>query len=162
MSRLTRPTRSVGLGLVAALAVFLVNTMAAKTPAVERASQQQSAPAPSPEANKQGQGPTMMGENTMAMRRKMMADSKAADAQLQPLVDKMTAAKGRRAKVDAMAAVLTELVRQRTVARGQMDQMSQMMMPNMMGMMMQGMTADMRKMAEQCPMMKGSGDAPPK
>lgn len=141
--------------------MFLMNTMAAQTPAAPRAAQQQVAPAPSAEAKKQDQGPMMMGQNMMAMRQKMMADSKAADAQLQPLVDKMEAAKGP-ARVDAMAAVLTELVRQRTIARGQMDQMSQMMMPNMMGMMMQGMTADMRKMAAQCPMMKGFGETPPK
>lgn len=161
MSRFKRPTRLVGLGLVAALAIFLANTIAAKTPSAERASQQQAAPAPSPEADKRDQGRAMMGQNMMAMRQKMMADSKAADAQLQPLVDKMNGAKGR-AKVDAMAAVLTELVRQRTAARGQMDQMSHMMIPNMMGMMTQGMTADMRKMAAQCPMMKGFGETPPR
>lgn len=161
MSRFTRPTRLAGLGLAAVLTGFLANTLAAQPPAAARASQQPAAPAPSAEAKKQSQSPTMMGQNMMAMRQKMMADSKAADAQLQPLVDKMEAAKGP-AKVDAMAAVLTELVRQRTIARGHMDQMSQMMMPNMMGMMMQGMTADMRKMAAQCPMMKGFSETPPK
>jgi len=102
-----------------------------------------------------------MGQNMMAMRQKMMADDKAADARLQPLIDKMNAAKGE-AKVDAMAAVLTELVRQRTATREHMTQMSQMMMPNMMGAMMQGMSADMRKLAAQCPMMKGFGETPPK
>jgi hypothetical protein len=163
MSRMNRPTRLVALGLVAALG-FLANPMAAKTPPAERASPQQAVPAPSPpssEAKKQDPGPTMMVQNMIAMRQKMMADNKFADAQLQPLIDKMNAATDS-AKVDAMAAVITELVRQRTVARAQMDQMSPMMSPTMMGMMMQGMTADMRTMAAQCPMMKGFGDTPPK
>lgn len=55
----------------------------------------------------------------MAMRQKMMADDKAADARLQPLIDKMNAAKGE-AKVDAMAAAITELIRQRTGTREHM------------------------------------------
>lgn len=106
----------------------------------------------------------MMGQHMMMMRQKMMADEKEADARLRPLIDKMNAAKGG-AKIDAMAAVLTELVRQRTADRESMSQMSQMTMPNMTGMMMkmmQGMTADMRKLAAQCPMMKGFGETPPK
>ena len=67
--------------------------------------------------------------------------------------------------MDAIAAVITESARQRTADRESMSQMSQMMMPNMMGMMMsmmmQGMTADMRKLAAQCPMMKGFGETSP-
>ncbi len=100
----------------------------------------------------------MMGQNMMAMRQKMMADDKAADARLEPLIDKMNAAKGE-ARVDAMAAVLTELIRQRTATREQMTQMSQMMRP---GMMMQGMTADMLQLAARCPMMKEFAETPPK
>jgi len=164
MSRPKRLTRLVALGLVAALAMILASTMAARTPPAERASPQQAVPAPSPsspDAKKQDPGLEMMGRNMMTMRQRMMADNKAADAQLQPLIDKMNAATDS-AKVDAIAAVLTELMRQRTVARGQMDQMSQMMSPAMMGMMMQGMTADMRTMAARCPMMKGFGDTLPK
>jgi len=97
----------------------------------------------------------------MAMRQKMMADQKESDARLQSLIDKMNAAKDS-AKVDAMATLVTELVRQRTTDRQSMNQMSQMMMPNMMGMMMQGMTADMRGLAAQCPMMRGFGETPSK
>jgi hypothetical protein len=46
--------------------------------------------------------------NMMAMRQRMMADQKETDARLQPLIDKMNAAKGS-AKGDAMAAVVTKL-----------------------------------------------------
>jgi hypothetical protein len=62
--------------------------------------------------------------NMMAMRQRMMADQKETDARLQPLIDKMNAAKGS-AKGDAMAAVVTRLVRQRTTDRQSMNQMSQ-------------------------------------
>ena len=92
------------------------------------------------------------------MREKMMADQKAATARLQPLIDTMNAAKGE-AKVDAIAAVLTELVHQRSA---QMDHMSGMMMPDGMMMQMQAMSGDMRKLAAECPMMKGVDDTGPK
>lgn len=147
-------TWTVGLGVVGALAVLSVSVMAAKAPTA----QQQ---APSANAAKQDQAAAAAGQNMMAMRQKMMVDQKEADARLQPLIDKMTGATGS-AKIDAMAAVVTELVRQRTTDRQSMNQMSQMMMPNMMGMMMQGMTADMRNLAAQCPMMKGFGESPKK
>ena len=161
MSKFGKVTCIVGFGLASALAAFSGSAIAAKARSGEPAAQQQAAPAPPANATEQERRPMMMGQNMMAMRQKMMADDKAADSRLQPLIEKMNAAKGE-AKVDAMAAVLTELIRQRTGTREQMGQLSQMMMPNMMGMMMQGMTADMRKWAAQCPMMKGFGETPPK
>lgn len=81
-----------------------------------------------------------MHQNMMAMRQKMMAEAAASDARLQELVDKMNAAKGE-ARVDALAAVVTELVQQHKGAPGHMLQM----MPNMSG-MMEGMTEQMRQM----------------
>ena len=161
MSKSQAVTRAVGLGLAGALAVLSASAVAAKTPVAGPAAQQEALPAPSANATKQDQSGATAGQNMMAMRKKMMADQKESDARLQPLIDKMNAAKGS-AKVDAMAALVTELVRQRTTDRQSMNQMSQMMMPNMMGMMMQGMTADMRKLAAQCPMMRGFGETPSK
>ncbi len=161
MSEVKNMSRIVGFGVAGALAAVSGSATVAKARAVASTAQQQAAPAPSVNARKPEPGSMMMGQHMMAMRQKMMADDKAADARLQPLIDKMNAAKGE-AKVDAMVAVITELIRQRTGTREQMTQLSQMMMPNMMGMMMQGMTAEMRQMAAQCPMMKGFGETPPK
>lgn len=85
-----------------------------------------------------------MRKNMMAMRQKMMADAEAADARLQTLVDQMTMATGE-ARIDAMGAVLTELVAQHRAAQ---QRMGQMMMPGMMQMMgmMEDMGANMQKM----------------
>jgi len=151
-------TWTVGFGLVGALAVLSVGVMAAKASTAAPTAQQQ---APSANAPTQDQAPATTGQNMMAMRQKMIVNQKEADARLQPLINKMNSAQGS-AKVDAMAAVVSEMVRQRTTDRQSMNQMSQMMMPNMMGMMMQGMTADMRNLAVQCPMMKGFGELPKK
>ena len=158
MSKFRAMPWTVGLGAAGALAVLSVSILAAQAPTAAPTAQQQ---APSANATKQDQAAATSGQNMMAMRQKMMAAQKESDARLQPLVDKMNAATGS-AEVDAMAAVVTELVRQHTVDGQSMNQMSQMMMPNMMGMMMQGMTADMRNLAAQCPMMKGFGESPKK
>lgn len=61
----------------------------------------------------------------MEMHRKMMAEDKAADAALGSLLEKMNAATGE-PKVEAMAAVITELARQRTLWRRHMEHMSVM------------------------------------
>jgi hypothetical protein len=63
----------------------------------------------------------MMHDKMSAHHDKMMADMKAADEKLDALVAKMNGAKGN-AKVDAMAAVVNELVAQRKMMRGQMMQ----------------------------------------
>lgn len=69
----------------------------------------------------------------MAMHNQMMADMKAMDASLDLKVAAMNAAKGR-AKVDAMAAVINEMVSQH-----------KQMMAKMMG-MHQPMVTDMKDM----------------
>jgi hypothetical protein len=94
-----------------------------------------------------------MRKNMMAMRQKMMEDADAADAKLQQLVEQMNAATGD-TKLDAMAAVLTELVVQH---RSSQQRMGQMMMPGMMQMMgmMEGMSTNMQRM------MKERGGAAP-
>jgi hypothetical protein len=87
----------------------------------------------------------------MAEHEKMMADMKAADQRLDELVVKMTAASGQ-AKVDATAAVVTEMVTQRKTMREGMMRMHQ----GIVGHMMEHMQAGAQSMA-MCPMMKMGG-----
>jgi hypothetical protein len=152
MSKSKKPAWVAGFACVTALAGFSVSTVAAQTPSAGPVAQHQHEAAPTSPASAmtEDQGSTAMGQHMMAMRQKMMADQKAAIDRLQPLLETMNAAKGE-ARVDAMAAVLTELVHQRSEQ-----------MPNMMGAMMQSMSDDMRKLAAECPMMKGAGDTPQK
>ena len=82
-----------------------------------------------------GQG-GMMGGNPqmMAMHGQMMADMKAMDATLDLKVAAMNAARGR-AKVDAMAAVINEMVAQHKQTMAKMMGMHDpMMMKGMTGM----------------------------
>ena len=84
----------------------------------------------------------------MAEHDKMMAETKAADLRLDGLVASMNAAKGQ-PKVDATAALVTELVAQRkTMHDGMMK-----MQPGMMAHMMEHMQEGKDSMA-MCPMMK--------
>lgn len=79
----------------------------------------------------------------------MMANQQQQqDTKLQGLVDTMNKATGQ-AKVDAMAAVINELIAQRTAMR---DEMHEMMMHHMGEMKGQSMDHSM----ENCPMMKKS------
>jgi hypothetical protein len=70
----------------------------------------------------------------MKMHEQMMAEMKAGDARLDALVKDMNDAKGD-AKVNAVAAVVSELVRQHKAMHGRMGQMHQQMMGGR-GMMM--------------------------
>jgi len=70
----------------------------------------------------------------MKMHEQMMAEMKAADEKLDALVKDMNAATGE-AKINAMATVVTELVRQHKAMHGHMSQMHQQMMGGR-GMMM--------------------------
>jgi hypothetical protein len=110
---------------------------------------------PPAQPGQQGGKPTadMMAKckDMMAMREKMMADMKTADARLNELVSKMNAASGQ-AKVDATAAVVTQLVEQRSAMRDRMMGMQQ----GMMGHMMEHAQAGPQSMAA-CPMMKMGG-----
>ena len=69
----------------------------------------------------------------MKMHEQMMAEMKVGDAKLDALVKDMNAAAGD-AKVNAMAAVVNELVRQQKAMHERMGQMHQQMMGR--GMMM--------------------------
>ena len=125
----------LGFGVLAIVIAFSGGVAAAKA---GRAAQQPSQPvAP---ATPQ---PQNMGQRMMEMRQQMVAEQQASLARLQQLMDKMNAAKGD-AKVDAIAAVVTELVQQHKSAQERM-MMPMMMMP-MMGTM---------------PGMMGTAPAPP-
>jgi hypothetical protein len=79
------------------------------------------------------QSPSNM-QDMMKMHDQMMAEMKAADARLDALVKEMNAASGE-AKVNAVAAVVTELVRQHKSMHERMGQMHELMMGGR-GMMM--------------------------
>jgi hypothetical protein len=66
-------------------------------------------------------------QDMMKMHEQMMAEMKAGDAKLDALVKDMNDAKGD-AKVNAVAAVVNELVRQHKAMHGRMGQMHQQMM----------------------------------
>ncbi len=80
------------------------------------------------------QAPPSM-QDMMKMHEQMMAEMKAADSRLDALVKDMDAATGA-AKVNAVAAVVTELVRQQKSMHDRMGQMQQQMMMGGRGMMM--------------------------
>lgn len=87
---------------------------------------------------------------------KHMADM---DAKLQTLVTDMNEAKGS-AKVDKTAAVITELVAQRSMMQKQMMEMHPKMMAHMIQHMQSGMMRGMADSMSGCPMMKGADKAP--
>jgi hypothetical protein len=74
-------------------------------------------------------------QDMMKMHEQMMAEMKAGDAKLDALVKDMNSATGG-TKIDAVAAVVNELVRQHQAMHGRMGQMHQQMMGGR-GMMMQ-------------------------
>lgn len=87
----------------------------------------------SPSAQPREQAPSNM-QDMMKMHEQMVAEMKAADTRLDALVKDMNAASGD-AKVNAVAAVVSELVRQQKSMHAHMGQMHQMMMSGR-GMMM--------------------------
>ncbi len=90
------------------------------------------------------------------MKKKMMADMKAQDAELTAQVAKMNKAP-KNEKVMLMTAVLTSIVEQRTAMHARMEKMQGEMMQHMMRHMQMGGESMMK-----CPMMQGmdeqSGD----
>ena len=90
--------------------------------------------AQTPPATSSGQQSTPTMQDMTKMHERMMAQMQAGDARLDALVKDMNSAKGE-AKVDAVAAVVSELVTQHKAMHGHMDQMHQMMMRGR-GMMM--------------------------
>jgi vancomycin resistance protein YoaR len=94
---------------------------------------------PAAAQNRQAQPPasstqSQSMQDMMKMHEQMMAEMSAADAKLDALLKEMNAASGN-AKVNAMAAVVTELVRQNRSMHEHMGQMHQQMMGGR-GMMM--------------------------
>ena len=123
----------LGLSALAIVIAFSGGLTVAKAESLGLAAQQQVQPvAP---ATPQDQT-TVIGQRMMDMGQQMMAEQQASLARLQQLMEKMSAAKGD-AKVDAIAAVVTELVQQQKAAQERM--MMPMMMIPMMG-TMPGMT----------------------
>ena len=88
----------------------------------------------------QGMGRGMMSkemaerrQQMMAERQKLMAEMKAMDAELDQKVAQMNEAKGE-AKVDAVADVINQLVKERKTMHQEMAKMREHMMPYMQGM----------------------------
>lgn len=98
-----------------------------------------------------------MDESMMARHKEMMARMDAMDSRVDGLVKTMNAARGSK-KVDAVAAVVSELVSQRKEMRQQMMTMH----PEMMKHMMEHMRMGMMKGMMECPMMKEGPPAPGK
>ena len=127
------------------------------TPVMAQTPPQQQQPPKTPPAQQEHQHPPDQAGGDMAARcqammkdhDKMMADMKAADQKLDPLVAKMNAATGQ-AKTDATAATVTELVAQRK----QRHEMMMKMQHGAMTHMMEHMQAGPQSMSN-CPMMKG-------
>lgn len=91
----------------------------------------------------------------MSMHDSMMAEMKAMDASLDQKIAAMNAAKGE-ARVNAMAAVITEMAAQRKQQRETMSGMRDQMMTHMSGHMAQSGGAGGRQAMIECPMMKGA------
>jgi hypothetical protein len=81
------------------------------------------------------------------------------DAKVQALVADMNKTKGS-AKVDKTAAVVTELVAQRSMMQKHMAEMMPKMMSHMTQHMQSGMMKSMGDSMSGCPMMKGADKAP--
>jgi hypothetical protein len=107
------------------------------------------------------QKPAMMPDCAAMMQeheamQKHMAEM---DSKLQGLVDDMNKTKGS-AKIDKTAAVVNELVAQRSMMAKQMMDMHPKMMEHMMEHMKSGMMKGMADSMSSCPMMKASEKAP--
>jgi hypothetical protein len=106
-----------------------------------------------------GPGSMMMEDQTiMARRQGMMDEIKKMDARLDALVQTMDQAKGNK-RVDAMAAVLRELVAQRKELRDSMLSMQPMMMQSMMKHMQMGMMHGMSESLSSWPFMSSTEGA---
>ena len=107
--------------------VFLSLTFGAQWTGQATAAPQSQPSTASAQQSSPSQMQDMQMQDMMKMHQQMMAEMKAGNAKLEELVKQMNAAKGE-AKVDATAAVVTELVRQHTAMTDHMGQMSQHMM----------------------------------
>ena len=106
-----------------------------------------------------GEKPAMMDCAAMKQQHETMQKHMAEmDAKLQTLVADMNKATGS-AKVDKTAAVVTELVAQRSMMQKQMMEMMPKMMSHMTQHMQSGMMKGMGDSMSGCPMMKHGEDA---
>lgn len=127
------------------------------------------AQAPSAAGGSQAQRPTTVDEKEaaamMAERQKMMANMRAMDQKVNDLVARIDVAKGDTARLEALTAVVKQLVAQRTQVHSQMEAMQTRMMSHMMEHMMSmqgGMMSMMNNRGQagampsmsNCPMMK--------
>lgn len=85
----------------------------------------------------------------MSRHQQMMSEMQAMEKKLDELVANMNAARDDKAKLGAVAVVVTELVSQRRQMRERMTDMQSQMMGHMMGHMQEGPAS-----AVQCPMMQ--------
>lgn len=131
--------RPLALGCAIALAAVAPSMANGPAPQTATTSQPQKAP-----ADLSAKCQAMMAEHAT-----LMADMKSADERLDTLLSKMHTASGQE-KVDAVAAVVSELVTQRKTMRDRMMSMNQ----SMMGHMAEHMQTGPQSMA-MCPMMKG-------
>lgn len=88
-------------------------------------------------------------QEMMDQKQKIMSEMKTQEAELTAKVDEMNSAPADK-KVDLIAAVVTQLVEQRTAMHARMEKMQGEMMPHMM----QHMKMGNESMAN-CPMMRG-------
>ncbi|MGZ4808363.1 MAG: hypothetical protein ACXV7D_03460 [Thermoanaerobaculia bacterium] len=96
----------------------------------------------------------------MQQQEQMKKHMAEMNSKLQTLVDQMNLAKGS-ARVDRMAAVINELVMQRSMMQKEMMDMQPMMAEHMMEHMRSGMMKGMSDSMAGCPMMKeGEKTAP--
>lgn len=86
----------------------------------------------------------------------MMAKLKDMDAKLDQMVADMNAAKGNK-KVDAMAAVISEMISQRKSMTTMMHDMNSQMMEHMTEHLAMGIASGIMHSMGGCPMMKGEG-----
>ena len=107
-------SRNAKLGLVLGLAACTLTTATLAQP-----------PGMGPGPMYGGKGGRMMSPERLQARQQMMEQMKASDARLDELVVAMNQAQGE-AKVDAIAAVLNELVAQRREMRAHRERMWQM------------------------------------
>ena len=122
-------------------------------------------PAPPPPMPMMEGGPMMEEcKAMMAKHEAMKTEMAAKDAKLDALLVAMNAAKGNK-KMDATAAVVSELVAQREAMRDHMMAMGPQMMQHMLHHAHMGLMEGMMKSKSACPMMqaaKPQGDEPPK
>jgi hypothetical protein len=109
------------LALMTTMVVLVAFGLGA-APALTGAAQ---APSPKPAPQAQAQTQASMAE-MMKMHEQMMAEMKASEAKLEALVKDMNAAAGE-ARLNALAAVVNELVRQNRAMHEHMDHMHHMM-----------------------------------